>query len=659
MPPSIPPVLAAEGRAARRLLAWGPAWLLLAATLVAIVAAYQTTRPYTVDVGTPRDEAYVRNFHARLQDVDRPYRWSDVYGYVLFPGLGGGRPFTLTLQLDPGRPAPVSVLIDGQVVYTGTLAAGWHNLTLPVHADRAAIVASRDVLVEVRAPGYRTPDAPAEAKGVKVARVGLAPAPGGFITPALAPLGELLVAVLLAYLLVGRALGRPAGAGWARTVALVAATAAAAGLALALAADHVAVAVAAPHLVVTLATTLVLLALLDVLLRRRDWPVAAARGLAGAVAGGFLLRYGGIALPQAVIIDMPYHMKWLRTLLAGDWQSLYFPGGLSAVPPEWGLSVLIPKSPLFYAVFAPLGALPVDLDSAVKWGICFLDATVVLAAAWLARRAGASRPAAALGGAIYAVMPLAFRAFAYGILPTIFGQWLAAACFVALTALAARRWTLAHWLGLLVLLTLTLIAFPTVALFVSLLIVALTLIWPLSDRAWRSRAWRLPALLAAAWALALLAYYGLYVSPVLASVAALMAPRPGGGATVRWPGGLPDLLAWTADYVVSLLPAVLGGLGLALLVARPRAGAGPRRAIWLLAAWATLAPLFVLVNSRVDMIGKHLFFTMLPLAAAGGVALWTLARRSRPGALLAGLALAALAWQAVVFWAARLLAASS
>ena len=48
--------------------------------------------------------------HIVLDDQGRPFRWSDVYGYVLFPGLGGSRPFTLSVALDPGRPAPVVLM---------------------------------------------------------------------------------------------------------------------------------------------------------------------------------------------------------------------------------------------------------------------------------------------------------------------------------------------------------------------------------------------------------------------------------------------------------------------------------------------------------------------------------------------------------------------
>ncbi len=81
--------------------------------------------------------------------------------------------------------------------------------------------------------------------------------------------------------------------------------------------------------------------------------------------------------------------------------------------------------------------------------------------------------------------------------------------------------------------------------------------------------------------------------------------------------------------------------------------------VWLVAAWLTIAPLFMIANYRVDMIGKHLFFTMLPVAAVGGVFLWQLARRQRWGLLLSGLLLITVGWQAMVFWYDRLVRASS
>jgi hypothetical protein len=70
-------------------------------------------------------------------------------------------------------------------------------------------------------------------------------------------------------------------------------------------------------------------------------------------------------------------------------------------------------------------------------------------------------------------------------------------------------------------------------------------------------------------------------------------------------------------------------------------------------------PLFFLFNYKVDMIGKHLFFTMVPVAVAGGVALFAFARRGRWGTVLAGLAVALIGWQGLIFWIGRLVGQSS
>src|SRR5947209_1522803 len=126
---------------ARKLLAWPPVWVVLAATLVGMAAAYQVTRDYTVYVGSPQDEAYVRNFHPRLDEGGRAYRWSDVYGYVLFPGLGGSRPFTLSVALNPPRPAPVTLIVNGEQFYSQTLLPGWQTVALRVDAAHPAALA--------------------------------------------------------------------------------------------------------------------------------------------------------------------------------------------------------------------------------------------------------------------------------------------------------------------------------------------------------------------------------------------------------------------------------------------------------------------------------------------------------------------------------------
>lgn len=649
-----------------RLLRWLPIWALLAVTIGLAAAAYQTPRSYTVYVGSPQDQAYTRNFHTRLEESGRAYRWSDVYGYVSFPGIGGSRPFTVTTLLDPGREATVEVFINGERFMRKRLEAGWQTLMFSVDEKRPTALASRDTVVEFRAPDYRSEDAPSEPKGVKVARVMVEQAGvGGPIWPSLSTLVYIAFATLLLYLLVGRTLQNVSRLGGVRWRALAVAAAGAGGLCIWLLVDRMAASAAASHVVITLTSVFVLLALTEWLVSQweRGMGPGHVRLLVLSVAGAFALRYGGMALPQAVIIDMPYHMKWLRILLSGDWQSLYFPGGLSAVPSEWGLSLLIPKSPLFYAAVAPFSILPFDIETLVKWIIAFLDASVVLGIYWFTRRASGNITAALLASGVYALMPLAFRAFAYGILPTIFAQWLATLLLVEVLARSGVRWRVADWTVLLVIAVQALVAFPTVAVFLTLVLTAAPLVWRRQQCSGRAEGlrdfqWRPYALLVVAWAAAVWLYYGLYISPVIASARAMLAPAAGGGATVKWPGGPAQLLGWTADYVVTLLPAILGVVGVALLVAG-RFSTGQKRAVALVLIWLAIAPLFVLVNYKVDMIGKHLFFTMAPLAVVAAVALWQMLRRGLWSARLAVLLLVVVGWQALVFWVDRLVRAST
>jgi hypothetical protein len=180
------------------------------------------------------------------------------------------------------------------------------------------------------------------------------------------------------------------------------------------------------------------------------------------------------------------------------------------------------------------------------------------------------------------------------------------------------------------------------------------------------------ALIAGAWVVALVSYYGIYVSAFVTTTLPEMLAGPpvaasGGAApassTVHWTGPL-DLLGWTVQYLVSLVP-VLGGLaGLAVLWTRRAAGARdrlrPERLLaWLTAAWVSVLFIFFIVNYRVDMIGKHLFYTMGPLSLGLGIFFWLLARRGRAARLFVILTAGLLAWTALTFWVARLVAAST
>jgi hypothetical protein len=635
--------------------------------LVAVmsVVAYQRPGTYVVDVGSRQDQAYTRNFHARLEEPGRTYRWSDVYGYVSFPGVGGSRPFTLTATIDAQRPARVEVHVNGEVFFASDVEAGWRDLTFKIDESHPLALSSRDTVVEFRAPEYRMPGEESETKGLKVDRVVLEQAPSdGFIWPPLATISLIVLSVLLVYLLVGRTLRHVSRFEAVRVRAVVVSLLVGISLCLLLVVSHTAASAVVPHIAITLGSVLVILVLVERLIFAlyKDVGRYGKRLLAVVVALAFAVRYGGMALPQSVIIDMPYHMKWLRTLLAGDWKALYFPGGLSEVPPEWGMSLLIPKSPLFYVAVVPLSALPFDIETLIKWLICCVDASVVLFVYWFTLRVGASRRAALGAACLYALMPLAFRAFSYGILPTIFAQWLAVGLFAFVLASPERGWRPGSLVVAVPLGTLTLLAFPTVALFVTLVLVVVPIGWKLArpdNQPRKPFSWQLYGVLAASWLLAIVAYYGLYIESVVASAQALLAPPPGSGTTVKWPGGVAELLAWTADYLASTLPVLLAGVGVLLLFARRQVKSVHVRATILVLTWLAVGPIFMVANYKIDMIGKHLFFTMLPVAVTGGIGLVALGTRGIWGRWLAALLLGTIALQALTFWVERLVLTST
>src|SRR5689334_14972113 len=110
-----------------RLLAQPLLWAILVLTLLGAVAAYQVRHVYTIDVGSAADSLYLRNFHERSADtVDgRTYRQADAYGYLVLPGIGGGVPYSITLDLHPAVPdTPITVIVNGETFLQQTMPDG-------------------------------------------------------------------------------------------------------------------------------------------------------------------------------------------------------------------------------------------------------------------------------------------------------------------------------------------------------------------------------------------------------------------------------------------------------------------------------------------------------------------------------------------------------
>ncbi|HUS16470.1 MAG TPA: hypothetical protein VM536_15845, partial [Chloroflexia bacterium] len=168
--------------------------LLLLLTLLGAATAYQVRHAYSVEVGRADDALYLRNFHAPLRDeaTGRAFRRSDAYGFVVLPGLGGGMPYRVTLGLNRGRAdLPVTIIINGETFHEGSLAAGWNQYTFVVDQTHPHALASRDLVVELRAPA---------AGGIMLDAVYVSAADPGLVIPAWSQLFYLAALVTLAYL---------------------------------------------------------------------------------------------------------------------------------------------------------------------------------------------------------------------------------------------------------------------------------------------------------------------------------------------------------------------------------------------------------------------------------------------------------------------------
>jgi hypothetical protein len=420
------------------LLARPAPWVVAALTVGCVVGAFQVRHAYSLDLGNPTDQAYTVNFQDRDEDADSTStRPSGTYSYVTLPGVGGGVPYTVSVRLKPARAnLPISLILNGETLFQQPISGTWQTLTFTIDDSHPQALASRDLVLELRAPAIRS---------VAVDRVDVGAQGPGLVVPALGQVAGLAGVVLLVYLLLSRSLGDVAGRPWLGWLPLIGAALVALALVALLAAEHLPLTVTTGHLLLTGVLTYALLVLGEAMLRRIA-PTLGSHGArigAALFAAAFAVRFGGMALPQSVIIDMPYHMKWMRELLAGNIGVLTDPhGGLNQPPREWGIAVIIPKSPLFYFLAAPLAVLPGALDTWIKAFVCLLDASAVLICIALLARALPPRQAATAAlwaGFVAAANPLAYRALAYGILPTILAQWLAVAFFAGLVWAVASR----------------------------------------------------------------------------------------------------------------------------------------------------------------------------------------------------------------------------
>ncbi|MBF6591994.1 MAG: hypothetical protein IVW57_15905, partial [Ktedonobacterales bacterium] len=596
----------------RAALGWQPL-VLLAVSLVALLGAYQVERSIRVTIGGAHETPFVQNFHDResAEDGVTQYRWTSATSFIIFKGIGGGRERTGTLRLRSGRPPdvaqPVTVLVNGVEVTRFTVGPTWQTVPFAINGAAAA---GHGVVVEIRTPAAKLPNGDGRVVGVQVNALRLDAVGGGRTIPAWGTLGLALLAVLALYLIGARALGVAVREDGRRRS--LAALGAVVGVAILVALFVFARPYIAAYSGALLA---ILLGALGALLLPRPLIRLGARcglivtsaeaiALCAIFALGIVAKLGGLLYPDIVVIDLNWHIRWMRAFLQHDFGALYFPSDLSSGPKEWGIGVLIPKSPLFYALLAPFTLLPLALGTVLKLCAGTMEVLTIFFVFAILKRVGMGT-AGVVAAFLYTVTPLSYLALSYGSYPTLFAQFLTVIAFALLLFMGHRLDQTGIFALFTLILTLSLLAYPVVAVFNMCVLVAFGLWrWRQATQApEKRRALLIPASAMLAALLAFVSYYIQYVRVTLASIRTLGTSTAANrgyteGGLLGAPWHITTVIAnniAVGNLLILLAIAIAG----AVLAYRNLPESEGRRTWQFLLLWLLIMPVFTLVDAYV------------------------------------------------------------
>ncbi len=514
-------------------------------------------------------------------------------------------------------------------------------------------------------PPRNYPNSAGRVVGVQVNALQLTPTGSGWTVPALGTLALALLVILALYLIVARTLGVAiTDDGRRRTVAALG-TAIGALILVAL------FAFARPYIAAYCGPLLaVLLGALGALLLPRPlmWlgarcglavTAAEATALCAVLALGIVAKLGGLLYPDTIVIDLPWHIRWERTFLDGNFGALYFPSDLSSGPKEWGIGVLIPKSPLFYAMLAPFMYLPFAIGTMLKLCVGVMEIATVIFIFAILKRVGMGT-AGIVAAFLYTVTPLSYLALSYGNYPTIFAQFLTVIAFAILLFADDRLDRVGVFALFTFVLALSLLAYPVVALF-NMCVLVVFGFWRWrqgADAREKRRALLIPVSAVLAAVLSFLVYYIQYVKVTLDSVRTL------GTSTAEQRGyteggllGAPwhIITVFAKNIQVGNLLVLLGIVILGVILSYRSLPSGEGRQTWqFLLLWLLIMPVFTLADAYVDLLLKPLFFTTVPVAIFGGIAVVWLWKQGRLGQVVAVLCCTAITAQAWWLWYHRI-----
>jgi hypothetical protein len=657
---------------ARRLRAPGFYLALLLSTLLWALA-YQYKIEYVVDLGGPRDDAFVTGFHAKERNADLDYRWSGPSSTVTFPAVGN-QPAIVGVDLVGFRPSgeqvPVTIEARGQ---TRQVSAGGSRQHVDFQVERDPDSWSGDLSLHITSPTF-TPPNDARRLGVIVDRVSITPAGYGLrpvVVPPLWSMLSLLSGLVLCYLIALWTLRRTgyALAGIASLSLAVAAQIVWARPELGLLAGQV-----VPLCAWGLALAVAGRAAMDLLVPAHSPQARFAAG-AGSLAfvAAFLLRYGGATYPQFLTSDLLLHVHNVQQrVLRGEW---VFPGYLPDGTP-------VPYPPALYVLVAPLALLLGTSDDTValvlKWSVSVLDAAVCLALAWAAWRLRPGR-AGGLAALAYALSPAPFDLLSAGNYSNLFAQaalnltLLGGLAFLGMTddrrqttddGLASRpahNSQLATRNSQLALLTvgffltvlghygMMLAALAAMALFGAWVALA-----ALRGKGRSTRSWSLLGAFGVALAAGYALYYWRFGAEMWAQWTGI-GQRLGGGrgpdspAASLQPGAILGKLGAKTGTLVGAVP-FLGALAGAGLFGGEARNGGLPAVRGLLAAWLGASAVFALLDQALGDAIRWYYLAAAPVSLLAGLYLALLAGRRRAARLFVGLALSIALWHLLLVW---------
>lgn len=351
----------------------------------------------------------------------------------------------------------------------------------------------------------------------------------------------------------------------------------------------------------------------------------------------YWIKVGGMLYPYFVAIDVGWHMDKVRWLFQGKLALVYSVNSplneLTMPLAEWGPEKpVIPYSPFFHIFAMSFAPLPWPMALSTNMLSALLDCSRVFIIALLALKGGLSERGALMAGALYGMLPVTFLLHSWGNIPTTFGLWWT----LMATTFAVVAWHRLHrpvpFAVLTFLIFGSLLFYTVTGVFMGVFIILfIAILWLVRRRTTAHhdlhaglRPFTLAAL--AAIGLSLLIYYGQYIPPIFTQTLPYMlnlasagpesvgVERPSFGAYMWTYIPHLDYRIWPGDFLYY-------GLAIPLLFVIPGFIALRKHVLlWsALAAWFTVAVLFMLAGYRISMVDKQLFYIVPALCICWAV----------------------------------------